>query len=186
MTDAPPAGDDMALVRRFLDSRAEEPFRALYRAHTPALYALALRLAGGDVTEAEDLVQESWTRAVRALSAFRAESALRSWLCGLLVNVRRERIRGAWRNTDVAIDEIAAPMAPTDAHVDLENAINALPRGAREVFVLHDVEGYRHQEISTLLGISPGTSKSQLSRARSLLRVSLGAPAGAAPGEVTS
>ena len=90
MTDLPLVRDDEALVQRFLAARGEEPFRALYHAHTPALYALALRLTGGDVAEAEDLVQESWTRAVRALSSFRFESALRSWLCGLLVNARRD------------------------------------------------------------------------------------------------
>ena len=87
--------DDLALVRWYLETRGEEAFRALYRAHTPSLYALALRLTGGDQSEAEDLVQESWVRAVRSLSTFRAESALRSWLCGLLANVRRERTRTA-------------------------------------------------------------------------------------------
>ncbi len=92
--------DDHALVERFLRARGEDAFRALYRAHTPALYALALRLTGGDQGEAEDLVQESWVRAVRALSSFRGRSALRSWLCGLLVNVRRERIRADWRTVD--------------------------------------------------------------------------------------
>src|ERR1700722_12151117 len=84
-----PVSDDLALVRWYLETRGEEAFRALYRAHTPSLYALALRLTGGDQSEAEDLVQESWVRAVRSLSTFRAESALRSWLCGLLANVRR-------------------------------------------------------------------------------------------------
>ena len=167
---------DAALVRRFLESRGEDAFRALYRAHTPSLYALALRLSGGDVTEAEDLVQESWTRAVSALSSFRAESALRSWLCGLLVNARRERIRSAWRDVPGEMDDVAGPPVVTDTSLDLERVIHALPRGARDVFVLHDVEGYRHHEIAERLGISPGTSKSQLSRARSLLRAALGVP----------
>jgi RNA polymerase sigma-70 factor (ECF subfamily) len=80
---------DLALVRQFIEGRGEAAFRALYRAHTPALYALALRLTGGDQGEAEDLVQESWIRAVRGLSSFRAASALRSWLCGLVLNVGR-------------------------------------------------------------------------------------------------
>lgn len=165
--------DDLALVERFLRARGEDAFRALYRAHTPALYALALRLTGGDRTEAEDLVQESWVRAVRGLSSFRARSALRSWLCGLLVNVRRERIRVDWRAGDAPdIEPVADTSGPDDA-LDLERAIGALPEGAREVFVLHDVYGYTHREIAEMLGVVEGTSKSQLTRARTLLRNSL-------------
>lgn len=165
--------DDLALVERFLRARGEDAFRALYRAHTPALYALALRLTGGDRTEAEDLVQESWVRAVRGLSSFRARSALRSWLCGLLVNVRRERIRVDWRAVDAPdIEPVADTSGPDDA-LDLERAIGALPEGAREVFVLHDVYGYTHREIAEMLGVVEGTSKSQLTRARTLLRNSL-------------
>jgi RNA polymerase sigma-70 factor (ECF subfamily) len=165
--------DDLALVERFLRARGEDAFRALYRAHTPALYALALRLTGGDQGEAEDLVQESWVRAVRALSSFRARSALRSWLCGLLVNVRRERIRADWRTVDAPDIEPAADTPGPDDALDLERAIGALPEGARDVFVLHDVYGYTHREIAEMLGIVEGTSKSQLNRARTLLRSSL-------------
>ncbi len=163
--------DDLALVRQFLRSRGEDAFRSLYRIHTPALYALALRLAGGDAGEAEDLVQESWLRAVRALSTFRAESTLRSWLCGFLVNVRRERIRTAWRIVEAPVDDAIAPNGVvTDDALDLERAIAGLPEGARDIFVLHDVHGYTHEEIAGMLGIVVGTSKSQLNRARSLLR----------------
>lgn len=165
--------DDLALVERFLRARGEDAFRALYRAHTPALYALALRLTGGDRAEAEDLVQESWVRAVRSLSTFRARSALRSWLCGLLVNVRRERIRVDWRVVDAPEMEPASDTDGPDDALDLERAIGALPEGARDVFVLHDVYGYTHREIAELLGIVEGTSKSQLTRARTLLRSSL-------------
>lgn len=111
-------------------------------------------------------------RAVRALASFRAESALRTWLFGLLVNVRRERIRNAWRT--VTLVEAESPAAPADdAPVDLERAIAALPPGARDVFVLHDVHGYKHREIAQMLEIATGTSKSQLTRARALLRTSL-------------
>ncbi len=164
---------DLALVERFLRRRGEEAFRALYRAHTPALYALALRLTGGDRAEAEDLVQESWVRALTALRTFRAQSALRSWLCGVLVNVRRERIRADWRIVDAPDVEPVADTPGRDDAIDLERAIAALPEGARDVFVLHDVHGYTHQEIAELMGIVEGTSKSQLNRARSLLRSSL-------------
>ncbi|MDE3217676.1 MAG: RNA polymerase sigma factor, partial [Gemmatimonadota bacterium] len=136
--------DDRALVERFLRRRGEDAFRALYRAHTPALFALALRLTGGDRGEAEDLVQESWVRAVTALRTYRAESALRSWLCGVLVNVRRGRIRADWRMVDVPdVEPVTEAVGPDDA-IDLERAIASLPDGARDVYVLHDVHGYTH------------------------------------------
>jgi RNA polymerase sigma-70 factor (ECF subfamily) len=165
--------DDLALVERFLRGRGEDAFRALYRAHTPALYALALRLTGGDRGEAEDLVQESWVRALTALRTFRAQSALRSWLCGVLVNVRRGRIRADWRIVDAPEVEPLEDTTRRDDAIDLERAIAALPDGARDVYVLHDVHGYTHREIAELMGIVEGTSKSQLNRARSLLRSSL-------------
>jgi RNA polymerase sigma-70 factor (ECF subfamily) len=165
--------DDLALVERFLRGRDEDAFRALYRAHTPALYALALRLTGGDEGEAEDLVQESWVRALTALRSFRAQSALRSWLCGVLVNVRRGRIRVDWRTIDAPDAEPLAEATSPDDAIDLERAIATLPDGARDVYVLHDVEGYTHREIANLLSIVEGTSKSQLNRARVLLRSSL-------------
>jgi RNA polymerase sigma-70 factor (ECF subfamily) len=151
---------------------AEDAFRTLYRAHTPALYALALRLTGGDQPEAEDLVQETWVRATRNMSTFRGDSALRTWLCGVLVNVRRERLRSAWRMVDAP--NLEAPCPPTDdSAIDLERAIAALPAGARDILVLHDVYGYTHREIAEMLGIVEGTSKSQLARARALLRTAL-------------
>lgn len=165
--------DDLALVERFLRGRGEGEFRALYRAHTPALYALALRLTGGERSEAEDLVQESWVRALTALRTFRAQSALRSWLCGVLVNVRRGRMRVEWRMVDAPDIEPVADMVGHDDAIDLERAIATLPEGARDVYVLHDVHGYTHREIADLLGIVEGTSKSQLNRARFLLRSSL-------------
>ena len=150
----------------------EDAFRALYRAHTPALYALALRLTGSDQSEAEDLVQETWVRATRKMSAFRGESALRTWLCGVLVNVRRERVRSAWRMVGSLDIEPVSP-ARDDTAFDLERAIAALPDGARDIFVLHDVYGYAHREIAELLGVVEGTSKSQLARARMPLRAAL-------------
>ena len=165
--------EDLALVERFLRGRGEAAFRALYRAHTPALYALAWRLTGGDRGEAEDLVQESWVRALTALQSFRGQSALRSWLCGVLVNVRRGRIRTEWRVVDAPDVEPIVERSDADDAIDLERAIASLPEGARDVYVLHDVQGYTHKEIADLLGIVEGTSKSQLNRARSLLRSSL-------------
>lgn len=165
--------DDLALVEQFLQRRGEDAFRALYRAHTPALYALALRLAGGDRDEAEDLVQESWVRALTALRSFRAQSTLRTWLCGVLINVRRGRIRAEWRIVDAPEVEPMTEWSGAEEGIDLEQAIAGLPEGARDVLVLHDVHGYTHREIADLLGIVEGTSKSQLNRARSLLRSAL-------------
>lgn len=165
--------DDLALVERFLRWRGEDAFRALYRAHTPALFALALRLTGGDQGEAEELVQECWVRALTALRGFRAESALRSWLCGVLVNVRRARMRADWRIVDAPDFEPIVERDGAEDAIDLERAIGALPEGARDVYVLHDIHGYTHREIAELLGIVEGTSKSQLNRARSLLRSAL-------------
>jgi len=165
-----------ALLDGYRDSDAvtggEDAFRTLYRAHTPALYALALRLTGCDQNEAEDLVQETWVRASRNMSAFRGESALRTWLCGVLVNVRRERVRSAWRMVDAPDFEPVSPPRD-DRAFDLERAIAALPDGARDIFVLHEVYGYAHREIAEMLGVVEGTSKSQLARARELLRKSL-------------
>lgn len=169
----PSVTDDLALVERFLRGRGEDAFRALYRAHTPALYALALRLTGGDRDEAEDLVQESWVRALTALQTFQARSALRSWLCGVLVNVRRGRIRADWRIVETPDVEPIVERTGAEDAIDLERAIGTLPEGARDVYVLHDVHGYTHREIADLLGIVEGTSKSQLNRARSLLRSAL-------------
>jgi RNA polymerase sigma factor (sigma-70 family) len=171
--DASPESD-LQLVRRFLSSRSEEAFRALYRVHTPALFALALRLTGGQEAEAEELVQECWVRAVGTLATFRAASAFRSWLCGLLINTRRERLRTIWRETGEPSPGTASAAPPIDLALDLERAIAMLPPGARDVFVLHDVEGYTHAEISALLDIASGTSKSQLARGRMLLRNALG------------
>lgn len=168
-----PVTDDLALIERFLRGRAEDAFRALYREHTPALYALAFRLTGGDRAEAEDLVQESWVRALTALRTFRGQSALRSWLCGVLVNVRRGRIRAEWRMVDAPNVEPIADATNHDGVIDLERAIAALPEGARDVYVLHDVHGYTHREIAAMMGVVEGTSKSQLNYARSLLRSAL-------------
>lgn len=162
-------GSDRALVARFLARRSEDAFVRLYRAHTPFMYAMALRLLGGR-TGAEDVVQDAWMKAIARLDTFRWESALRTWLCGFVVNGCRERWRGPeWMPMD---DTAAAP--PGEPSVDLERAVAALPPGARAVLLLHDLHGYTHAEIASLLGVETGTSKSQLSRARASVRARLG------------
>jgi RNA polymerase sigma-70 factor (ECF subfamily) len=167
---------DRRLVGNFLARRDEHSFRVLYQRHTPALYQLALRLAGWDVQEAEEIVQDTWLRAVEALAEFRWESSFRTWLSGILINRAREfyRARKKERHTSIA-DELGAEVAVVQnfERIDLEQAIAALPNGYRQVLVLHDIEGYTHEEIGRLLKIDAGTSKSQLSHARRVMRDSL-------------
>lgn len=164
--DAP--DDDAALVRQFLARRSEPVFRRLYARHTPAMFGLATRLLGGRHHEAEDAVQEAWIRAVQRLRAFRGDSTLRTWLCGITVNCARERLRGAFLS-EADIPEIAAAPAD-DERLTIAQLLYRLPAGYRAVLVLHDVEGFTHREIAALLEIEEGTAKSQLSRARRVLR----------------
>jgi RNA polymerase sigma-70 factor (ECF subfamily) len=175
------ASSDRALVAAYLSGRGEAEFRRLYAAHAPRLYLWLLRLCGGREAEAEDLMQETWLRAAAKLAEFRWESALSTWLGGIGWNAYREASRRSPRRILAAAPEKTGPepIAASDrgepaAHVDLERALRDLPDGYREVFVLHDVEGYTHDEIAQLLGIAPGTSKSQLARAREWLRRRLG------------
>jgi len=152
-------------------------FEVLYRAHVGRVYALCLRLTA-DAAQAEERTQDAFVRAWERLATFRGESAFSSWLYRLTVNEvllgrRAERRR---EQRIVTTDDPAAlerPRAEAGIALDLERAVAALPPGAREVFVLHDVEGYRHEEIAELTGIAVGTSKAQLFRARRLLREAL-------------
>ncbi len=168
--------DDARLVKRFVRGRDEGAFRALYRAHTPAMLAVAWRYVDGDRTDAEDVVQEAWIRAAEKLPSFRWESALRTWLVGIAINCARNRARGkrATQSRDVDLADVvelpAAPAAADIATYDVERAVARLPEGYREVLILHDVFGYTHDEIARMLGVESGTSKSQLSRARSSVR----------------
>jgi len=176
ITDYLAQWQDRRLVRNFLVRRDEHAFRVLYQRHTPALYQLALRLVGWNVHKAEEIVQDTWLRAVEALAEFRWESGFRTWLSGILINRAREhnRTRKKEQHTIIA-DELAAEVAVTEnfERIDLEQAIAELPNGYRQVLVLHDIEGYTHEEIGRLLEIGAGTSKSQLSHARRAMRDSL-------------
>ena len=153
-------------------------FEALYRAHVGRVYALCLRLTA-DAGQAEERTQDAFVRAWERLATFRGESAFSSWLYRLTVNEVLLGRRADHRREEriVTSDNPAALERPRDAAtglaLDLERAVAALPSGAREVFVLHDVEGYRHEEIARLTGIAVGTSKAQLFRARRLLREAL-------------
>jgi RNA polymerase sigma-70 factor (ECF subfamily) len=176
---------DQALAGRIVGSGDESAFRELYRRHTPRLYQFVLRVMGGDELEAEDIVQEAWIRATRNLSAFRWESRFGTWLTGIGLNLCRNRLRTSGRWTDLAED--AAGPAPPDSRetrIDLERAIALLAPGHRAVLILHDIEGFKHAEIAETLGVSEGTSKSQLFSARRAMRRLLNPP-GSALGEAT-
>jgi RNA polymerase sigma-70 factor (ECF subfamily) len=174
---SPEEEDDRRLVDRVIRQRDERAFGALYDRHTTYLYRLALRLTGGDELEANDLVHDAWVRATERLSTFQWKAQLRTWLAGFVINAARERRRA--EPDDVPLDAVIVadsepPLAGGFDRVDLERALSALAPGFRQVLVLHDVEGYTHEEIGRLLGIEPGTSKSQLSRARAAMRRLLG------------
>jgi RNA polymerase sigma-70 factor (ECF subfamily) len=170
------AADDRELVEGYLRGRDEAAFQALYRRHTPAMLGLAARLSGGRGREAEELVQEAWVRAAGSLASFRWGSRVATWLSGFVVNVWREGRRAAGREPlfeGAAMEPASpAPFAPVE-RLDLERALAALPDGFRAAIVLHDIEGFTHEEIAGQLGIEPGTSKSQLARARRALRAHL-------------
>ena len=154
-------------------------FRDLYRQHAGRVYALCLRLTG-ETGAAEERTQDVFVRLWERIGSFRGESAFSSWLHRLAVNVvfneqrttgrRERRVAPA---ADPAALEKSRGEPTTGLSIDLERAIAELPDGARQVFVLFDVEGYGHTEIAQLVGIAEGTSKAQLFRARRLLREKL-------------
>lgn len=153
--------------------------RELYRLYAPRVYAIVKRLAGDDAL-AEDWAQEAWVRIFRALGTFRAESRFTTWLHRIAVNSalhgRRWRDRRVIREAPLD-DTIPTRAATEDAllRLKLEKAIAALPERMRQVLVLHDVEGYTHEDIAEFLGVNVGTSKSQLFKARARMREMLSA-----------
>jgi RNA polymerase sigma-70 factor (ECF subfamily) len=151
----------------------------LYRLLGRTLYGTALRLLGRP-EEAEDAVHEAFLSLCRQPADF-APLQAGGWLHRVLVNrcLDRLRARTRWREAELDDDFAAPPRAAAEGRLDLERAVAALPEGARRVFLLHDVEGLRHDEVATVLGISAGTSKSQLFRAREMLRRALAGSVGA-------
>src|SRR6266498_1157753 len=153
------------------DGRA---FERLYRTHVARVHSLVRRMIGPD--HADDIAQDVFVRAWSKLSTFRGEAAFGTWLHRLAVNVILARRTNLGTESDRydqgedTLDDVAGRPAALELSLDFEEAIGRLPDGARQVFVLHDVEGYRHEEIADLLGIVAGTSKSQLHHARMALR----------------
>lgn len=156
------------------DSRA---FERLYRRHVARVHSLVRRMVGGEA-DADEVAQDVFVRAWEHLGSFRGEAAFGTWLHRLAVNVvlnwRKSAARARHRFDDEAnADEIAGRRETAVERMDLEEAIGRLPPGARQVFVLHDVEGFRHEEIAALMDVTTGTTKAQLHRARMLLRGNL-------------
>lgn len=167
------------LVRR-AQAGEREAFDELYTRNVARIHAVCLRMSG-DRSRAEELTQDSFVRAWRKLGSFRGDSAFSSWLHRLAVNVVLENGRREQRYDarvmaveDPAVHERPAANPPVEERVDLEDAIAALPAGARTVMVLFDIEGYKQDEIAEMMGIATGTVKAQLHRARRLLRKALG------------
>lgn len=148
-------------------------FERLYRRHVGKIYAVCLRLSGNPA-HAEEYTQEAFIKAWQSLAKFRGDSGFGTWLHRIAVNTTLAHFRRSARESGApAPDAEEAHDEEPGTMLDLEAAIAQLPDGARQVFVLHDVEGYRHEEIADLAGIASGTSKAQLHRARKLLRARL-------------
>ncbi len=164
--------DESALIRRAQrsDSRA---FEALYKMHVDRVYGVCLRMTG-NVSEAEDCAQDAFIQAWNKMDKFRGDSAFSTWLHRIAVNSVLSRIRKAKREQDriTLVNDTAAPTVTTGDTGelrDLSEAVDRLPEGARNVFVLHAIYGYSHDETGDMLGIATGTSKAQLHRAKRLL-----------------
>ncbi|MBU1699818.1 MAG: RNA polymerase sigma factor [Candidatus Eisenbacteria bacterium] len=176
--NAPENESDRSLAAAILERREESAFRLLYHRHTPRLYQLVLRLVGGVESDAEDVVQETWMRACERLERFRWESAFSTWLRAIGLNVTRDLFRRRSRSPEALWEDPPDPPARVDMiaeRIDLEGAIAELPAGCRQILVLYEIEGMKHAEIAAHLGISVGTSKSQLFSARRTLRQRLSA-----------
>jgi RNA polymerase sigma-70 factor, ECF subfamily len=159
-------------------------FELLYREHVNRVYSLCARMVA-DRSRAEELTQDVFVRAWEKLHLFRGESSFATWLHRLTVNLvlNARKSEGRQRTRFEENDEemggmdalpgvVGMPLPPGDL-LDLEEAVERLPPGARRVFVLHDVEGYKHEEIAEMLGVTSGATKAQLHRARLLLREAL-------------
>lgn len=181
-TTAPKAVPEAQLVAR-AQRGDEQAFEALFEAHKRRVYTLCLRMTG-NTAEAEDLTQEAFLQLFRKISTFRGESAFSTWLHRLAVNVVLMHLRKKGLQ-QVSLDETDdsqgeptrkdygqpdARLAMSVDRIGLNRAIEQLPPGYRAVFILHDVEGYEHNEIAEMMNCSVGNSKSQLHKARMKLR----------------
>ena len=164
---------DAQLIQRAREGDAQA-VRALYERFAPRVYAVVRRIAGDDEL-AQDYAQEAWIRAIRALPMFRGDARFSTWLHRIAVNAALQAARKAETRRKYegpAPEEVAMPPASGDALLKrrMEVALDQLPQGMRQVLILHDVEGYTHDDIGEVLGVTAGTSKSQLFKARAKMR----------------
>jgi RNA polymerase sigma factor (sigma-70 family) len=167
------AGEDASDVAAAAsgDMRA---FERVYRRHVARIHTTAARMLGAE--EADDATQDVFVRAWQRLGQFRGDSAFGTWLFRLAINVmlsRREVVATRARrhvDDENLVDTLSTPRGTPELGMDFEAAMRRLPPGMRQIFVLHDIEGYKHDEIAAMLGIAQGTSKSQLHRVRMILR----------------
>ncbi len=177
---------DAKTIRRAQEGDAEA-FECLHRLHSGRVYALCLRMMKGNASEAEDLTQEAFLQLFRKIGTFRAESAFSTWLHRLTFNIVLMRLRKKTVAEMISLEETNDPDEDTGGlrkeigvadlrlsglvdRLNLQRAVDQLPTGYRSIFLLHDVNGYEHNEIARILGCSIGNSKSQLHKARVLLR----------------
>lgn len=166
------------LIQRLKDGD-QSVARTLYDSHVDRIFRLCYRFAG-EYDLAQDFTQETFVRAFTKIGMFRGEAAFGTWIAAIATTVSLNELRRIkrFRNRETPLNDELRGRSPSstiepDVKADLYRAIDRLPERSRAVFVLHDVEGYTHQEIGTILGIHPGTSKSQLFRARARLRKAL-------------
>ena len=173
MTSLPFELPDNVLVRRFLDGE-ERAFRLLYDRHTPRLKMTLRRMLGQRMDDVDDLVQDTWLATCRGLHGFRGDSKFSTWLTSIGVRTTLNHLTRAGSRETEPIGDLPSPDdASPGASVDVERALASLPDHQRLVVVLHEIEGFTHDEIAEQLGIAPGTSKATLSRARQAMRASL-------------
>jgi RNA polymerase sigma-70 factor, ECF subfamily len=159
---------DFKLVNDFLKTRSERDFSRLYNVFSDTLYRVAMSLTNYDSFEAYDVLQEAWITIALKLEEFRFESRLKTWMIGIVYNKFRERkVRNRFEHVDLQnAKECFLMETGLNAKMDMKIILTQLPDGYKEILILHDLEGFKHAEISELLGISIGTSKSQLFHAR--------------------
>jgi RNA polymerase sigma-70 factor, ECF subfamily len=170
--------DQRALIERARRGDASA-HRALYDAHVERIYRLTYRLTGLEHL-ARELTQDTFVRAFASIDGFRGESAFGTWLHTIAVSVslnelkrrKRENAREAPLEEALTMSQ-SAPYSDPILRERLMTAVNELPEGCRTVFMMHDAEGFTHEEIAAALGVTPGTSKAQLSRGRAKLRIAL-------------
>ena len=169
-----PVQDELLIAAA--QSGSVRSFEQLYRLNYKRIYLFAKRMTNS-TGDAEDIVQDTFVKAWQKLDSFRRQSLFHTWLRTIAsrVSIDRLRVKNAlvWRQSLEYQDVYPSVSSKTDDIYDLEKMIRLLPDGARSIFVLHDIEGFKHQEISEMVGIAVGTSKAQLHRARKLLRESM-------------